>query len=358
MKIEQTDTTSKHEFPCSGCGAELEFKPGTESLVCPYCGYQQKIQDGDSDNIEEHSLEEALAGRDTVPLRALADSGKEIRCRGCGAVTIVTEQSTRCPFCDSPVVLEEASEDVIVPESVLPFAQTRTQAQEIFQKWVKSRWFAPGDLVRRARKEGLDGVYLPYWTYDAETDTEYVGQKGTHYYETERRQGKAVRVRKTSWEPVSGRVPLSFDDVLVCASTSLPNTLVQRLEPWELSELRPFQPSFLSGFLAERHRVDLQKGFQGAKERMSHQIARAVRRDIGGDEQRVNSSRTEHHDVRFKMLLLPLWLSSFRYKKKVYRFIVNARTGEPTGERPYSVAKISLTAATALGALGFLSWLF
>ena len=327
-------------------------------LVCPYCGREQKIEDDKSATIEEYSLEEALAGKKSVPLRALAENGKELRCRGCGAVTIVTEQSTRCPFCDSPVVLEEASEDVIVPESVLPFSQNRSQAKDILRKWVDSRWFAPGDLARRARKEGMDGVYLPYWSYDAETNTEYDGQKGTHYYETERRRGKRVRVRKTSWESVSGMVPLSFDDVIVCASESLPGELVRQLEPWDLGELRSFQPSYLSGFVTERHRVDLQKGFDGAKERMARQIEEAIRRDIEGDEQRINSSRTQHNNVRFKMLLLPLWISSYRYKNEVYRFIVNARTGEPAGERPYSVAKISLAVASALGALGFLSWLF
>jgi Zn finger protein HypA/HybF involved in hydrogenase expression len=336
----------------------LEFKPGTLSLVCPYCGRTQKIQRDEPATIEEYSFEKALAGKKTVPFRALADNGKELRCSGCGAVTIVTVQSTRCPFCDSPVVLEEASEDVIAPESVLPFSQNRTEAREIFKKWLKSRWFAPGDLVRRVRRDGIDGVYLPYWTYDAETETEYDGQKGTHHYETERRQGKTVRVRKTSWESVSGRVRVSFDDVLVSASESLPPALLRQLEPWDLGELRSFQPSYLSGFLAERHGVDLEQGFQEAKQRMSRQIVQAVRSDIGGDEQRVYSSQTEHRNVRFKMLLLPLWISSFRYQNKVYRFIVNARTGEPTGERPYSVAKISLAAACALGVLGFLSWLF
>ena len=87
MKTEQTDTTSKHEFPCGECGAALEFKPGTVSLACPYCGQEQKIQDDESATIEEYSLEETLTGKKTVPLRALAENGKERRCRGCGAVT-------------------------------------------------------------------------------------------------------------------------------------------------------------------------------------------------------------------------------------------------------------------------------
>ena len=141
MKTQSTDTTSKHEFPCGGCGAALEFKPGTSSLVCPYCGREQKIEDA-STVIEEYSFEEALAGKKVLPVRALLDDATELRCQSCGAVTIVTERSTRCPFCDSPVVLEQRSEDVIVPESLLPFTQNRRQAQEIFTNWVKSRWYS------------------------------------------------------------------------------------------------------------------------------------------------------------------------------------------------------------------------
>jgi hypothetical protein len=348
----------KHEFPCPGCGASLEFKPGTVSLVCPYCGMVQKIESNETAEIKEHSFDEALQSKKTLPSKDL----KEVRCRTCGAATLITEQSSRCPFCDSPVVVEDVDEDVIEPEGVLPFQVNRQQARQSFTDWVKSRWFAPSDLVLRARKDGIDGVYLPFWTYDSETTTDYQGRRGTHYYETEtvrNAQGKSEerRVQKTKWKPVSGTVGVGFDDLLVCASETLPRPLVQRLEPWDLEKIHVFQPSYLSGFLAERYNVGLEKGFEEAKLRMVSRIEDAIREDIGGDEQEITSMETRHYNIRFKHLLLPLWLSSFRYKEKIYRFIVNARTGESTGERPYSKAKIGMTIASVILGLILLVWI-
>ena len=45
----------------------------------------------------------------------------------------------------------------------------------------------------------------------------------------------------------------------------------------------------------------------------------------------------------FKHILLPIWVSSYRYNKKIYRFLINARTGETHGERPYDKWKIAIT---------------
>lgn len=61
--------------------------------------------------------------------------------------------------------------------------------------------------------------------------------------------------------------------------------------------------------------------------------------------------QVSHAQVRFKHLLLPMWISSFRYKEKVYRFIVNARTGEVAGERPWSVIKIVFTVLVVIGVI-------
>jgi len=142
-----------------------------------------------------------------------------------------------------------------------------------------------------------------------------------------------------------------FDDVLVCGSTTLPRALLERLEPWDLKSLRGFEPAYLSGFMAERYKLGLEEGFKIAEERMIPPIREAIESDIGGDEQRIASMNVTHAEVRFKHLLLPLWISSFRYKEKVYRFIVNARTGEVAGERPWSVLKIVLTVLVVLGVL-------
>lgn len=337
----------KLTFPCEQCGSALEFAPGSEHLKCPHCGHTQQIA-GDK-AVFEHDFEDMRQRLRRAPASSMVAGGHTVQCEGCGAQTVVAGQAARCPFCGSPVVVDVGTlGEIVPPESVLPFAIDQRAAQESFQKWVGSLWFAPGDLRRLAQVHKIDGVYLPYWTYDSRTTTRYVGQRGEHYYVTESytdAQGnrQTRQVRKTRWYSARGSVEVPFDDVLVCASATLPRPLIERLEPWDLESLRGFDPAYLSGFIAERYKLGLEEGFQIAEERMEPEIRAQIRRDIGGDEQRISSMSVKHADVTCKHLLLPLWISSFRYKEKVYRFIINARTGEVAGERPWSAAKIVLT---------------
>jgi len=153
---------------------------------------------------------------------------------------------------------------------------------------------------------------------------------------TERYQ--AVEVR---WTRVSGVVSRDFDDVLVVGSASLPRELAEELEPWDVANLVPYADEYLSGFIAERYQVGLEEGWARAGERMDEVIRGDVRRDIGGDHQRIHSLDTTHDRVTYKHILLPMWICSYRYRNRVYRFLVNARTGEVQGQRPWSWVKIT-----------------
>jgi len=334
-------------YPCPECGAQTSLKPGTDSLVCDHCGAVVPIESSGR-AIVEHDFAEAIAGKGHRPADQMAAGAREIQCKVCGARAVVTRQATRCAFCDAPMVVElDHAEDTILPESVLPFVIAQKDAAAKFGGWLKSRWFAPGDLVKRAKRDGMDGVYLPYWTFDSQTTTRYVGQRGEHYWETETTtdangQTQTRQVQKTRWYPASGTVFVPFDDVLVCATPTLPRKLIEKLEPWDLPDLRPFDGKYLAGFIAERYQVELQDGFVTAQERMDPVIQQAIRRDIGGDDPRIIGKDVHHGNVTFKHVLLPLWLSSFRYNDKVYRVTVNARTGETAGERPWSWMKIAL----------------
>lgn len=347
-----SEDATVREFPCTSCGARLEFAPGSDALQCPYCGTQVEISSAPKGPVREIALETGLATARKVDAKSLATGGREVQCSGCGATTVLTTEADRCPFCAGPVVVRTEGDSVLAPESLLPFSVDRTNANDRFKAWIASRWFAPNDLAARAHGVGMDGVYVPYWTYDADTTTRYVGQRGEHYYVdeayTENGQRKTRRVRKTRWYPASGTVELSFDDVLICASKGLPLALAQGLEPWDLHELRAYEASFLAGFVAERYSVALQDGFKLARDRMAPQIRDRIRQSIGGDEQRITSSATREANVTFKHILLPIWISSFRYGGKVYRFLVNARTGAISGERPYSAVKIALAVIAAL----------
>ena len=342
-------------FPCGQCGADMVFDPGVTSIACPYCGHSNAIPQGEQD-IEELDFHSYLA---QVSQREETETAAAVKCSACGAETTLQPNVTAdaCPFCGGALVTETHEVTRIKPRSLLPFKISREQAMEAFRQWVRSRWFAPNKLKEYARTDSsrLNGMYVPYWTYDSNTTSWYSGARGDYYYTTETytttENGKTVtktrQVRHTRWTPVSGVVWRNFDDILILASRSLPRKHADKLEPWDLESLCGYDQQYLAGFRAEAYQVDLAEGFEQAKDVMAGFIRTDVRHDIGGDEQRVDSIRTQHDNVTFKHLLLPVWISAYRFQDRVFRFLVNARTGEVQGERPWSWIKILLAVLAA-----------
>jgi len=340
-----------HNFPCSSCGADLVFEPGNGFLSCPYCGHKQAIPQS-VQQVDEQPFERYLEIH-PEQMAGLAANALEVQCQGCGAKTIFTPPAVagRCDFCGVQIVVQPKSADpILTPAGVLPFCVTQQQAGSDLKQWLSSRWFAPNDLKRFARAETIHGVYLPFWTYDTCTETHYTGQRGEHYYDTETyyerdAQGNQVartrQVMRTAWYNASGTVLGAFDDILIPATRSLPADRLVALEPWDLAELKSYDPAFLSGFRAQRYQVDLGEGFEEAKKVLVPVIKSNVHRDIGGDEQRINSLSTTYYETTFKHLLLPVYAGAYRYNGKLYQILINGRTGEIQGERPYSVWKIA-----------------
>jgi DNA-directed RNA polymerase subunit RPC12/RpoP len=345
----------QQSFTCGSCGAKLEYKPGTEVQRCPYCSHENSIPKSQAD-IKELNFKEYLAKASSY--EELQES-LTVTCPECAA-EITTElniTSQECPYCGTNIVASGKSSKQIKPKSLLPFAVDRRNARQMFRDWIGKLWFAPNDLKKRAAQESkFNGMYVPYWTYDSDTTSFYRGMRGTYYWVTQsyttRVSGRTVhrtrQVRKIRWRPVSGTVWHSFDDVLVLASNSLPRTYTEKLEPWDLQNLTPYKNEFLSGFKAESYQVDLAMGFGYAQNVMDDYIRSLIKQDIGGDEQRITSVNTQHDNIMFKHILLPIWISAYRYNEKAYRFLVNARTGEVQGERPYSWVKIALASVAGL----------
>lgn len=346
-------------FPCSGCGAELEYAPGTTELTCTYCGARTPIPRDISEIAEQDYLTQLKDLQDRAPVL----DTRTFRCTSCGASTTPPAEVTafHCPFCGNPIVGQEETSQLIAPQALLPFRLERSQARGQFRKWIAKLWFAPADLTKGALSDSrFTGVYIPYWTFDADCTSDYSGMRGDDYWETQHytttdAQGRTVhgtrQVRRTRWRPVSGRVFDRFDDLLVNASRSLPSRYADALEPWDLKQLVPFGEAYLSGFRAERYQIGLPDGFSSACELMDEGIRRSVRRDIGGDHQRISRLSVQRDNISFKHVLLPIWISAFRYKERIFRILVNARTGEVQGERPWSKGKIAALIAMIVVAI-------
>jgi hypothetical protein len=350
-----TAPVEEHRFPCDNCGADFRFDPAQNRLLCDHCGNTSDIEGvgpwGDAP-IREIDFDAAIANR--LPEQEMEET-RVSQCPNCAAQVEFDPgvHAAECPFCATPVVADTGRNRHFKPKGLLPFALDEEHARDAMKDWLGSLWFAPNGLQDYARKgRKMTGIYVPYWTFDADTKSSYRGERGTVYYETRRvtRNGKTetVRVAKVRWRPASGRVARFFDDVLVLASRSLPKHYTDKLGPWDLSAMEPYRPEFLAGFRAEAYTVDLKNGYVEARDYMDRVINRDVKFDIGGDRQRVHHIDTRISDVTFKHILLPIWLAAYKYRGKSYRFVVNGRTGAVQGERPWSAIKIGFAIVLGL----------
>jgi DNA-directed RNA polymerase subunit RPC12/RpoP len=337
-------TAVEKTFPCKNCGAKLKFAPGTNSLTCEYCGYVNEIPQS-AEQIEELDFNTYL---DVARQESIADKEQTVKCSNCGAEFSARGDavSDTCPFCGSHSIIAVPAEVRIRPKSLLPFKFKLEEARRAYEGWLAKCWLAPNDLKRFARETGgLQGMYIPYWTYDANTTTWYDGMRGVAYYRTETYTDsdgnqQTREVREIQWYPCSGTVFDQFDDVLVNATDAVPTKHAQALHNWDLPDLVGYQDEYLSGFRTVRYKVGLEQGFEVAKQIMEPTIDRSIRSDIGGDEQQITSKKTQYDNITFKHILLPVWMGAYKFRDKTYSFLVNARTGEVKGDAPISFWKV------------------
>jgi DNA-directed RNA polymerase subunit RPC12/RpoP len=366
MAKSETPLLEEARFPCPKCGSDLRFAPSEGRLLCDHCGHAAPIDTGthgpwarEAPALIELDYETAIAAK--LPREEIEET-RVTDCPGCGAqVAFLPDiHAKECPFCATPVVADTGTHRHIKPKGVIPFQLTERQAHQAMNDWLGRLWFAPNGLQAYARKgRRMQGIYVPFWTYDADTATQYRGQRGDAYYVTVRGpDGKSRQERRIRWRRASGRVARAFDDILILASRSLPKRFTDRLAPWDLTGLRSYRPAFLSGFRAEGYQVALDEGFEEAKAVMEAQIREDIRRDIGGDAQRIDQMTLRIDDVTFKHILLPIWVAAYKYRGQSYRFVVNGQTGRVQGERPWSWIKIALAVVVALAVLGGAVYLY
>jgi len=357
-----TTASFTRTFVCTNCGAVIKYQPGPGHLYCESCDAKNEIPKIET-NDKEMDFREFLAQQSET-----ADTLIEsyIKCNGCGSSTTVDPQVTTmlCSYCSTPLAIEKAhNEKVIAPKSILPFKLDRKTARNKFNKWLKNLILAPGSLKKAVLDvDHFKGVYIPYWTFDTDTFSKYVGKRGVNYTATESYtttvHGESVtkerRVVLTDWYPAHGEVRKFFNDILVPATGSLPQEYITALEPWDLENLVLFDKSYLTGYTAEKYQIKLAEGFEIAKVIADAGIRSLACKDIGGDDQQITSLDSEFNSITFKHVLLPVYVSAYKYKGKLYQFIINARTGEVHGDRPWNWIKIVVAALVILVIIGSL----
>jgi DNA-directed RNA polymerase subunit RPC12/RpoP len=341
---------ARGKYACPACGAEATWHPAKQSLVCGYCGtVSPATLSADGSLVREHDLARVLRGAPESE-RGWQAQRTMVKCQSCQAVSAfdAARVGQRCDFCGSSALVEyDEIQEIIRPESVLPFRVSETQVRDSIRRWYGSHWLAPGRLKARALTDTVHGVYLPYWTFDARVEADWQAQAGYYYWDSESYRDsegnlKTRQVRKVRWEPASGQVSHFFDDDLVCGSAGVDPALIGRIEPFPTAELVPYDPGYLAGWVVERYRVDLRQASEQSREAMEAAITEMCARAVPGDTHRALHVDAEYHDRTFKHILVPVWLLAYDYGRKRYQVVVNGVTGVIAGQYPLSMWKVAL----------------
>ncbi len=353
------EVSALRKHPCPECGGDAEWSASKKALACPYCGTVLPWTDGEDPlgaRIHEHELEAALAsiGDDDRGLRA---EKKSVKCESCQAISIFDPEraAQRCDFCGSPsIVPVDDLKDVITPESLLPAVVPATRVRDQMREWYGSRWWAPSKLKSAALTDTLHGIYLPYWTFDAQVEAAWTAESGYYYYVTESYRdanGKTAtrQVRKTRWEDSAGQLSHFFDDDAVPGTVGIHTALLRKVEPFPtLTDLKPYEPAYVRGWTVERYQVDLRQAAGISRQQMDAVILQLCSREVPGDTHRNLQVRSDYQGCTFKHILVPVWLATYTYGRKSYQVVVNAYTGKMAGEHPLSWVKITLAILAVL----------
>ena len=351
MNATVTKTEQETDKKCPSCGGVMEFNPSNGKMACPYCGYEEEIQ-VEHKGFVAQELDFSTAGDDD----ASCDWGtatKTVICKSCGAETVydVNEMANVCPYCGSNQVMEQESGKVMAPGGVVTFQISAKEASERFREWIGRKFFCPKLAKDSAKPKAFKGLYTPFWTFDSNTKSTYTAEYGIDHVEEDKDGEKHTT---TDWYRTSGKYKRFFDDLLISASSKQNEQMLEGLEPYDTTKAVEYKPEYMAGFAAEKYSVKVKEAWEKAKKKIQSMLRRDVEEKIhhekACDHVRDVRINTVHEDVTYKYLLLPVWISSFQYKDKVYHFMINGQTGKVSGETPISWIKVAIVAAVVIAA--------
>ncbi|MBI1357326.1 MAG: zinc ribbon domain-containing protein [Acidobacteria bacterium] len=344
---------------CPACGGQAVWTPSKQALVCPYCGTEAPMEiDPDSGEIQEIDLVKTLREM-PEELRGWKSEKRTVQCRNCHAVSVFDADKVgkNCDFCGSASLVDyQEIQSPIRPQSLLPFQVDQVKVRELIRKWYASKWLAPGKLKSKALVDTVHGVYLPYWTFDAQVSADWIAESGTYYYTTEtyrdsNGQTRTRQVQHVRWTPASGHVDHFFDDEPIPGTKGVRLDLLRAVEPFPTSDLVPYATAYLSGFVVEHYQVVLIDAARNGRAQMDAKLRQICGSQVPGDTYRNLQVQANYQGETFKHILVPVWLLVYDFGPKSFQVVVNGYTGQMAGEYPKSAWKIFFLVVLALLAI-------
>ncbi|MBX3154862.1 MAG: hypothetical protein KF773_02595 [Deltaproteobacteria bacterium] len=289
-------------------------------------------------------------------------------CGQCGAgLSFDGVRTQTCPYCASPNFVERPpAANQPDPMFAIPFAGDAAWAHARIAEWIGGRTVFARPAFKHAVVDEMRGVYLPAYLYSAVAHTDYTAQIGENYteteeYETTDAQGNKKKetrtVTRTEYRPLSGRHIGYVTDVIVSASAGLPNDELERVEPYDMREMRRFAPALISGWITEEFSRAADACMRLSREEAVELVGERLRRFMPGDSYSDLSWRTKVQWETLDPMLVPVYVCALRYgeQEAPVRVVVNGQTGRITGKVPLSWWKILVAVIAGIAAIALIA---
>lgn len=353
-----------NSFKCPSCGADMQLNPSAGILHCNICNRNDEIYTEDEE-IVDFSFDNVINDPENNNWGVKTNM---ISCGKCKSSFIYPEGRTPaiCAFCGSQIFTVTDPSLTMRPDYLVPFKNDINKSFSILNKWIKRKLLAPRPLKKELKGVGINGAYIPYWVFESDTNSKYTGQAGDKYKENEtststvkgKTETKTKRVSKIRWHFVSGSYDHKYKDILYNDS-QFNQRVLKKLEPFKLNELIQYEPRLIEGIAVEHYKTGLKAVWERARDFMrksiQHEICNTIKRgsNVVG---KVNIS-TKYKDIKYRLLLFPVWVATYGYKGKIFTAYINGQTGVIIGKSPKSFLKILIGIIVIVAVLAALYFL-
>ena len=347
------------EYKCPCCGGIVEFDSGTQLMKCPYCDTtfdpaalkekDEALNQPQTDDMHWQQTEQTWSEEETEGMNVYA-------CKSCGGEIIVSENTgaTHCPFCGNPVVLTSRFTGALKPDYVLPFQVSKEQAKDVLKKVMDKKKLLPKLFSTESHLDEIKGLYVPFWLFSADAKA-YFSYNATRVRSwrsgnTEYTETSHFRLRRAG--------TVGFDNIPVDGSSQMDDSMMESLEPFDYSQVKPFQTAYLSGYFADKYDVDAEHSIERANARIRNSTEQAFRSTVSGYmsvTEEASSIKLANGQTHYA--LYPVWLLNTSYEGKQYHFAVNGQTGKFVGNLPIGKKEYWLWRLIYSGVISAVAWI-